>query len=27
VAALAWNLVESFLYLHVKEPQRRSRVR
>jgi carboxymethylenebutenolidase len=27
VAALAWNLVESFLYLHVKEPQKRSRVR
>jgi carboxymethylenebutenolidase len=26
-AALAWSLVESFLYLHVKEPQRRSRVR
>jgi carboxymethylenebutenolidase len=26
-ANLAWSLVESFLYLHVKEPQRRSRVR
>jgi len=26
-AALAWSLVESFLYLHIKEPQRRSRVR
>jgi carboxymethylenebutenolidase len=26
-AKLAWSLVESFLYLHVKEPQKRSRVR
>jgi carboxymethylenebutenolidase len=26
-ANLAWSLVESFLYLHVKEPQKRSRVR
>jgi carboxymethylenebutenolidase len=26
-ANLAWSLVESFLYLHVKEPQKRSRIR